>query len=151
MYQKVYLPLHKNSPNSLKNALKLFDDLSDEILNYDSDDYYHLICGDMNAHTQEFDDYVIFDEHMCEQLDIDSEIIVRLQVKETMDILNIHSQRISVDKYKDRGNYGKALLELCKNHGVCIYNGLIGADKELEKKLLQMELSLIMSLLHHWY
>ncbi len=93
------------------------------MLNYDSDDYYHLICGDMNAHTQEFDDYAIFDEHMCEQLSVDADIIVRLQVKETMDILNIHNQRTSVDKCKDRGNYGKALIELCKNHGVCIYNG----------------------------
>ncbi len=71
---------------------------------------------------------------LCCQLDIDAEIIVRLQVKETMDILNIHSQRKYVDKCKDRGNYWKALLELCKNHGVCIYIGRVGPDKEIGKE-----------------
>ncbi len=71
---------------------------------------------------------------MCEQLDIDAEIIVRLQVKETMDIFNIHSQRKSVDKCKDRDNYGRALLELCKYHGVCIYNGWVGSDMGIGKE-----------------
>ncbi len=86
----------------------------DKSLNYDSDDHYYLICGDMNAHTKEFDDYA---EHICKQLNINAEIIVRLQVKDTMYILNIciHSQRKFVDKCKDIGKYGKALLELCKN------------------------------------
>ncbi len=59
---------------------------------------------------------------MCEHLDIDAEISVSLQVKETMDILNIHSQHKSVDKSKARGNYREVLLEVCKSHGVCIYN-----------------------------
>ncbi len=81
------------------SKIELFDDLSDEILNYDSDEYYHLTFGDMNAHNEEFDDIVIFDENMCEQLDIDVEIIVKLQVKETMDNLNIPSHRKSVDKH----------------------------------------------------
>ncbi len=37
----------------------------------------------MNAHTEEFDDIVIFDDivNECEQLDIETEIIVNLQVK----------------------------------------------------------------------
>ncbi len=34
------------------SKFELFDDLSNVILNYDSVNYYHLICGDMNAHTQ---------------------------------------------------------------------------------------------------
>ncbi len=36
--------------------------------------------------------------------------------------------------YVDRGNYGKALLELCKNYWVCIYNGQIGSDKGIGKE-----------------
>ncbi len=91
---------------------------------------YYLIYGDRNAYTEEFDDYVIFDENMCEQLDIDAEfsVLQNLQAKETMDNLNIHSHRIAVDRNKDRGNYGKALLELCINHAVCISNELVGSD-----------------------
>ncbi len=80
------------------SKVELFDDLPDRTLNYDSDDYYHLICGDMNAHTEELDDIVIFDENMCEQLDIDAEIFVKLQVKETMDNLNIPSHRKYINK-----------------------------------------------------
>ncbi len=50
-----------------------------------SNEYYHLICGHMNAHTKEFNDYVIFDENMCEQLEIDAKVCVMLQIKESTD------------------------------------------------------------------
>ncbi len=62
-----------------------------------------------------------------------------------MDILNI---RISVDKCKDRGNYGESSIRI---HGVCMYNGGYKQIWELEEKLIQMEVLLIISLAHHLY
>ncbi len=98
------------------SKVELLSGLFNDIVNYDKDKYYHLICEDMNAHTEECDDCILFDENMYEQLDIDGEFFIRSHVKETMDNLNIPSHRKCVDNCKDRGNYGKALLELCRDH-----------------------------------
>ena len=56
-----------------------------------------------------------------------------LHVKEQMDILDIPLTRRSTDTMKDNGNYGAALLDLCKNHMLCIFNGKCGKDRYVGK------------------
>ena len=50
-----------------------------------------------------------------------------------MDLLDIPIERSSVDHLADRGNYGQALLELCRNHLLCIFNGRAGEDRLIGK------------------
>lgn len=111
----------------------LFDDLSNELLNYDSDDYYHLICGDLNAHTNCQSDIVQFNDVLCEEVEIDEQTRHHLDTHKNMLSLNIPVKRYSVDTFKDNGGYGKALLELCVGNMVCIFNGRVGFDREKGK------------------
>ena len=42
-----------------------------EELDFDEDKHYYLICGDMNAHTQERDDIIMLSEHVRDVLELD--------------------------------------------------------------------------------
>ena len=47
--------------------------------------------------------------------------------------LDIPIERSSVDQLVDRGNYGRELLKVCKDHLLCIFNGRAGNDRLLGK------------------
>ena len=113
--------------------VEMFNDLSDEVLNYSKDDYYHLVCGDLNAHTGTKTDIVNFDPMMCDSLGIDEDTRHRLEITQTLKLLNLPLGRHSMDKSKDRGNYGASLLDLCRNNLLCIFNGRSGSDAKVGK------------------
>ena len=43
----VYIP----PSNSRFSSIELFEELDNFLLDYNDDDYYHIVCGDFNAHT----------------------------------------------------------------------------------------------------
>ena len=71
------------------SSVELFDALSDDILNYSNEEYCHLICGDLNAHTGARPDIVTFDPTLCNCLDIDVDTRNRLEVTQTLESLGI--------------------------------------------------------------
>ena len=110
-----------------------FTKISNTILDYDPDDFYHLLAGDLNAHTGLKSDLVTFDEALLRLLEIDEDTRARLEITGTMDTLGIPIERSSVDQKADSGNYGQALLDLCKNHFLCIFNSRAGSDMSIGK------------------
>ncbi len=40
-------------------------------------------------------------------------------------------QRTSSDMKRDSGNYGSQLLQICKNHMICIFNGRCGLGEQM--------------------
>lgn len=50
-----------------------------------------------------------------------------------MERFNIPFKRKSVDVHKDIGNYGSALLDLCRNLELCIMNERCGDDRNVGK------------------
>ena len=125
----IYITAYIPPTSSRYSTIDLFNCLSNIILNFDPDDHYHLLAGDLNAHTKTESDLVVFDKHIIEMLDLDDDSRARLEITETMAILGLPLERYSVDVADDVGNYGKALLELCKNHLLCIYNGRASEDR----------------------
>ena len=125
IYITVYIP----PLSSRYSNIDLFNSLSNIILNFDPDDHYHLLAGDLNAHTKTNSDLIFFDKHIIEMLELDEDTRLRLEITETMAILDLPIDRYSVDVTEDSTNYGKALLELCKNHLLCIFNGRAGEDR----------------------
>ena len=119
--------------NSRYSNVNMYEELSDVILSFDCDTNYFILCGDMNAHTQEREDIVILDECVREELNLDETSIENIFITEQMQLLDIPMTRKSVDKMNDSGNYGTALLDLCKNHMLCIFNGRCGKDRYVGK------------------
>ena len=124
-----YVPPYTSRYSSIDH----FSKISNTILDYDIDDFYHLVVGDLNAHTRLVSDLVIFDETLLNYLDLDEETRARLEITYTMNILGLPIERSSVDQRLDIGSYGQALLEICKNHLLCIFNGRAGADRSIGK------------------
>ena len=129
----IYITAYIPPASSRYSSIDLFTSLSNIILDYDTDDYFHMLVGDLNAHTGTNTDLVTFDKHIIEMLDLDDDSRARLDIVETMTILDLPIARSSVDVSDDNGNYGRALLELCKNHMLCIFNGRAGEDRNIGK------------------
>ena len=91
----------------------------------------HLLTGDLNARTKNGSDLVTFDREIIELLDLDEDTCMRLDIMKNFDLLGLPIERYSSDLTED--NYGRALLELCKNHMLCIFNGRTGADRNIGK------------------
>ena len=73
---------------------------------------------------------VTFENEIIELLDLDEDTRARLDIIKNMDLLGLPTERYSRDLNEDA--YGKALLELCKNHMICIFNGRTGADRNID-------------------
>ena len=125
----VYIPPH----GTRYSNITLFEKLSDVILSYSENDYYHLICGDLNAHTNEECEVFELNEDLYDALHIDEEIRELLDVKRTMLALDIPMKRSSVDTKVDNSGYGNALLEVCRDHSLIIFNGRLCQDRGIGK------------------
>lgn len=115
------------------SSLDNINNLSEELLNYDSNDYYYLLCCDLNAHTQEKNDFIKFNKHIQDELDLDDISVQSPHNFHQMNNFNIPLKRYSVDTKTDKGNYGNALIDLCKNHLMCIANGRVGSGRGVGK------------------
>ncbi len=120
----VYIPPH----NSSYYNNEMFDHITRDLLNFDDDDYYKLLCGDFNGHVGTKDDIVVFDDDICEANGINDETRMSVDTKYNMEMLDIPVTRASVDVARDNGGSGKKILELCKENNVCIMNGRVGQD-----------------------
>ncbi len=124
----IFIALYIPPYGTRYSNVDLFDALSDEVLNYSSDEYYHLISGDLNAHTGVRPDIVTFDATLCDCLGIDEDTKSRLEITQTMETLGLPVSRASTDQQRDNGNYGEGLLQMCINNMLCIFNGRTGSD-----------------------
>ena len=52
--------------------IELFEELTNELLNYDTDVYEHVLCGDFNAHMREESDISEINDYIFDDLDIDN-------------------------------------------------------------------------------
>ena len=115
------------------SSLDLFHSLSDVLLNYDSSTTEILLCGDLNAHTLLKNDIIDFDDDLLYSLDLDQMTVDFLQNKQSLIELGLPVTRGNKDTKPDKGGYGEALLELCRNHLLCFFNGRAGNDKGIGK------------------
>ena len=127
----IFITAYIPPPASKYSSVDLFNSMSNIILNYDTDDYFHLLTGDLNARTKNGSDLVTFDREILELLHLDEDTSVRLDIIKNFDLLGLPIERFSMDLKED--HYGKTLLELCKNHMLCIFNGRTGADRNIGK------------------
>lgn len=124
------------------SSISMFDSLSDVLLNFDPDVFNIMICGDMNAHTLLKEDIIVVEDSMCESIGIETLSSNQLQCSSEMMELKLPIQRYNKDIKPDNSGYGTALVELCKNHKLCIYNGRacqdfgIGVETTTDKSLL---------------
>lgn len=118
----VYIP-----PSNSRYANKdHFDELDNLLLNYTNTDYFHLLCGDYNAHTGTMTDIIQVN-------DDDNNYFVNDDVYNNLNILSIPEPRFNQDATLDRSSYGKKLLEICKCNQVIILNGRMGHDRGVGK------------------
>ena len=122
----VYIPPY----NTRYSNVGMFDELAQIILDIGIENNHVLICGDMNGHTQERDDFDVCPiESDGKSLDVNTGC--ESSTVEQLEVFNIPLKRKSLDKHIDFGNYGKALLEMCKNLPMCILNGRCGDDAHI--------------------
>ena len=121
----VYVPPH----SSRYSNVTLFDRISDVILNYHESDYYYLLGGDLNAHTLEMNDVFHIDESLYDILDLRDDVRELLDTQRMLEILDIPTKRKSVDTKTDGSGYGRALIDICQNHNVIIFNGRLCQDR----------------------
>ena len=57
--------------NSQYSSIELFDELDHFLLDYHDDCYYHIVCGDFNAHTGTAADVVHSSPYVLEDDDTD--------------------------------------------------------------------------------
>ncbi|KAL7402199.1 hypothetical protein ABVT39_011223 [Epinephelus coioides] len=107
----------------------ILDDLTQVIIELSVDTNYILVCGDMNAHTYEREDWIIDEEEIDEE-EYNEETVCTAKMLELADI---PLRRKSVDICKDYGGNGTVLLDMCKNLVLCIINGRCGEDKYVGK------------------
>ena len=109
----------------------MFHVLSDVLLDFDPSSHDVLLVGDLNAHTLLKDDLVELEDDLFSALDLDLNYVDRetLQTKQTFRDLGLVIDRYNTDLKPDNGGYGEALIELCRNHSLAIFNGRTGVDK----------------------
>ena len=115
------------------SSVDMFQTLSDVLLDFDPDTSDVLLCGDFNAHVALKNDIAVFDANVCEHVDLDYYTINTMQVQQLMSDLQLPLQRSNIDKRVDKSGYDEALIQLCRNHMICIFNGRVGSDKGVGK------------------
>ena len=90
-----------------------------------------LLVGDMNARTGSLSDYVIIEKCILEKTGFICENATSelLCDEDTLIKSNVTPHRVNMDKKSD--NRGRKLIEMCKNTGLLIVNGRIGADSRV--------------------
>ena len=92
-----YIPPYNTKYSSIDHFRKI----SNLLLDYDPDDFYYLLVGDLNAHTSTETDLVTFDENIIRTLDLDSDLLDRLEIVQSMVALDIPIERSSIDQLVD--------------------------------------------------
>ena len=98
------------------------------------DKYHFLLSGDFNAHTGNRSDLQLIQIDEFVNTETGLEVIMDM-FNDTAKYLtknNVNTVRAPEDRSKDR-YYGDTQLELCKNNGLCIFNGRIGRDAYIGK------------------
>jgi hypothetical protein len=86
-----------------------------------------MLIGDFNGHTADKPDYIVLDDFIANQLDLDDTLFNQMNTPQLLSTLNVPLRRVSMDtKLNDVGN---KILDLCKNNEMLIVNGRIGRDK----------------------
>ena len=124
--QDVYLGCAYISPQgSDYSSYACFQDVEDEVVKMFSETNNILLLGDFNAHTQNKLDFI---ETECTDTDFitanDNELLET--VEQTLTNLDLPLNRITED-HSRLNDWGKYLLELCRNTQMIICNGRFGA------------------------
>ena len=125
-----YIPPH----TSRYSNIGMFDDLTQSIIDLSIDTNYLVLCGDLNAHTNERQDWQADQPvGLAIEAELDALISPNHSVADMLKAAQIPLYRKSTDTSRDLGHYGTALIELCKNLDICIVNGRWGDDKLVGK------------------
>lgn len=120
----VYIP----PSNSKYSSAELLESLDNFLLDYYVDDYYHVLCGDFNAHTSVVPDI----DHVSHYVPDDDQSRIILDMISNLTKCNIPIERYSCD-VSNVNSYGKKLLDMCKKYMVCIFNGRVDDDLRIGK------------------
>ena len=98
----------------------IYDELKLDLIDKNCQDYYTLLMGDFNAHTSTARDFTTLDQELSSELEAENTVDLIRQ-------FNCNIARCNMDLSKI-DTYGRNLLELCKETGLCIYNGRVNGD-----------------------
>jgi hypothetical protein len=119
----IYIP----PENSNYSNINMFDTLEEEFVSLHNDE---IACffGDFNARTKDLNDLVSLDSKVLDSLDVVDEYIKdKIDEENILEDMGFQLNRVSQDLKSN--NYGLRLLDLCRNLGLCLFNGRIGCDK----------------------
>ena len=106
---------------------QFFDDLSYDICSIRKNyDLPLILIGDLNSRTGELND-ILLNETCDDVLDISN--FMYPNILNIFKCLNVPIIRTSQDKKVNKN--GKALIDLCHDHELCIVNGRFGDDKNI--------------------
>ncbi len=72
MYQAIISSIYVLTYKTRFSIIDLFEEIGNDIINYDNYMYDHLLCGDVNSHSNKFTDITIVDDNICNVLDLSS-------------------------------------------------------------------------------
>ena len=118
----VYVP----PENSSYSSVEAFNDIEREFHKFNENTNLICLVGDFNARTGNLRDYI--EDNDTEDYFVNNVIdITELTDTKILDELCIPKHRNSPDLVVN--NFGRKLVDFCKNNNVFIYNGRIGNDK----------------------
>ncbi|CAG2209262.1 unnamed protein product [Mytilus edulis] len=118
----VYVP----PENSSYSSVEAFNDIEREFHKFNENTNLICLVGDFNARTGNLRDYI--ENNDTEDYFVNNVIdITELTDIKILDELCIPKHRTSPDLVVN--NFGRKLVDFCKNNNVFIYNGRIGNDK----------------------
>lgn len=137
----VYVP----PEGSKYSNIEAFDEIENEMVNLLKESKMHYaLVGDFNAKTGTLKDFIVPDESILDlfHLDTDDDIISYME-----DYKNLQSYDIPLDRITQctcqPNSYGFKLLNLCKKLNLYIANSRVGFDRGIGKKLVKIQVLLI--------
>ena len=120
----VYIP-----PESSKySSDEAFAEIEQEYLSLSTKTKHICLMGDFNARTASDNDFVVLDDNVHSEINVNEYIYNNVDILENLDIPLI---RKSKDCTKNR--YGNLLLNFCKGNSLFIVNSRVGQDQGLGK------------------
>ena len=121
----IYLP----PEGSRYSDIGTYDDIENDLMLLNPRNlYYTMPAGDFNARTRALHDCILYDYNLFHEINVDLAIADILEDEQTPESLGVPTMRSSKED-KPTKNFGRQLIDLCKNVSLYIFNGRSGTDQ----------------------
>ena len=103
-----------------------FFEIQNELLRYCGESQHVLLFGDFNSRCGNMADYICSDEFIAELFHLEEINETNDRIRNIFETQNIQFERKIVDTSVN--NYGREIINLCKNNDIFILNGRINPD-----------------------